>query len=76
MATRKIDPRIDIVVDTMFRIRTERVRRMIEVRDMRKKIGRVTLQEEARAIIEELDKHDARMFDAAIFAARINGEQP
>lgn len=75
MAKMTEDPRIELVADTIQRIRNERLRRMIEVRDMRKSIGRVTIKQEARAIVEELDRYDARMFDAAAFCARVNAER-
>jgi hypothetical protein len=51
------DPRIPIVTGIMKAARSERARRMIEVRDMRKKEGRFTLEQEAEQIINTLDKY-------------------
>ena len=62
----KTDPRLAIVVKVMSQTRTERVRRMIEIRDMRRKDGRVTMAEEAKAIIDALDKYDAGVWDAML----------
>lgn len=60
----KKNPRVAIVVKIMEQTRVERVRRMIEVRDMRRKEGRVLMAEEAEAIIAALDKYDASVWDA------------
>lgn len=60
------DPRVEIVVEIMRRTRIERARRMIEVRDMRRRDGRVLMIEEAREIITALDKYDAGLWDAML----------
>ena len=62
----KADPRLAIVVEIMRQTRIERARRMIEVRDMRRKDGRVRMAEEAKAIIDALDKYDASVWDAML----------
>jgi GTPase involved in cell partitioning and DNA repair len=62
----KKDPRIAIVVELMLQTRTERTRRLIEVRDMRRKEGRVSIAQEAEAIIAALDKYDASVWDAML----------
>lgn len=66
----KPDPRVAIVVKIMEQTRFERVRRMIEVRDMRRKEGRVLMAEEAQAIIAALDANDVALFDAATASAK------
>lgn len=65
----KKDPRIELVVKVMERSRFERVHRMLTVRDMRRKDGRVTMADEAREIIAALDAHDAAEFDAIMAQA-------
>lgn len=64
--TKPKDPRVEIVVRIMTQARVERTRRMIEVRDMRRKDGRVSMADEAKAIIEALDKYDASIWDAML----------
>lgn len=71
---RKKDPRIDLVVKIMQRSRIERIHRAIKVGDMRRKDGRVTMQDEARKIIAALDAYDAAAFDAAFEAAIAKAE--
>lgn len=63
---RKKDPRIEIVVKIMEHSRIERLNRALTVGDMRRKDGRVTMQDEAIAIIAALDAYDAAAFDAAL----------
>lgn len=69
MAKSAKDPRIDLVVKIMQRARFERLNRALKVRDMRRKDGRVTMQDEAREIIASLDDYDAALFDAAFAKA-------
>ena len=81
--TAKGDARINIVVEVIMNTRFERLKRMLEVRDMRRNDGRVQLREEATAILAALDAHDLVLaedaFEAACNRAALacaRGEQP
>jgi len=68
--TAKGDARINIVVEVIMNTRFERLKRMLEVRDMRRNDGRVQLREEATAILAALDAHDI------VLAEDINSSHP
>lgn len=50
------DPRIKLVAEVMVRTRLERMKRMIEVGDLRRADGRVSTEAEAKAILAALDE--------------------
>lgn len=70
MTKKANDPRVEIVVRVMENARFERLRRMLEVGDMRRNDGRVRMAEEAQAIIAALDARDIALFDDATDRAK------